>query len=348
MDKAAGGVVFERVSKRYGDVTAVDDVSFRVQPAQLVHAARALRLRQDDDAAHGRGPRAGVERPHRDRRQRRHAARRQRARRQHGVPVVRAVPAHDGARERLLRPALDARRQGEGARARARRSSRCSASPDSSSGCRRSCPAASSSASRWRARWCSSRRCCCSTSRCRTSTRSCAAACARRSASCSSRSTLTVIYVTHDQEEALAVSDHIIVMDGGRIAQQGTPRRRSTSSRRAASSPTSSATRTSSTASSRSRGDGASFAAGGVCAPVRGDGMAPGPATLAVRPNRLRVVDAGAGRAARRAASAPPISAAASSTSWPPPGASSSCSTTSAPRAPRATMRSASRSIPTR
>src|SRR5215467_2675787 len=35
---------------------------------------------------------------------------------------------------------------------------------------------------------------------------------------------LTVIYVTHDQEEALAVSDHIIVMDGGRIAQQGTPR----------------------------------------------------------------------------------------------------------------------------
>ncbi len=34
---------------------------------------------------------------------------------------------------------------------------------------------------------------------------------------------LTVIYVTHDQEEALAVSDQIIVMDRGRIAQQGTP-----------------------------------------------------------------------------------------------------------------------------
>src|SRR5690348_8638546 len=31
---------------------------------------------------------------------------------------------------------------------------------------------------------------------------------------------LTVIYVTHDQEEALAVSDHIIVMESGRIAQQ--------------------------------------------------------------------------------------------------------------------------------
>jgi iron(III) transport system ATP-binding protein len=35
---------------------------------------------------------------------------------------------------------------------------------------------------------------------------------------------LTVAYVTHDQSEALAVSDQIIVMDAGRIAQNGTPR----------------------------------------------------------------------------------------------------------------------------
>src|SRR5947208_9649325 len=34
---------------------------------------------------------------------------------------------------------------------------------------------------------------------------------------------LTVAYVTHDQEEALAVSDRIIVMADGRIAQSGTP-----------------------------------------------------------------------------------------------------------------------------
>lgn len=34
---------------------------------------------------------------------------------------------------------------------------------------------------------------------------------------------LTVAYVTHDQNEALAVSDHIIVMDQGTIAQRGTP-----------------------------------------------------------------------------------------------------------------------------
>lgn len=35
---------------------------------------------------------------------------------------------------------------------------------------------------------------------------------------------LTVAYVTHDQSEALAVSDHVIVMNQGRIAQHGTPR----------------------------------------------------------------------------------------------------------------------------
>ena len=34
---------------------------------------------------------------------------------------------------------------------------------------------------------------------------------------------LTVAYVTHDQSEALAVSDHIIVMDHGVIAQRGSP-----------------------------------------------------------------------------------------------------------------------------
>jgi len=35
---------------------------------------------------------------------------------------------------------------------------------------------------------------------------------------------LTVVYVTHDQEEALAVSDRIIVMRNAEIAQEGSPR----------------------------------------------------------------------------------------------------------------------------
>jgi iron(III) transport system ATP-binding protein len=35
---------------------------------------------------------------------------------------------------------------------------------------------------------------------------------------------LTVVYVTHDQQEAMAVSDRVIVMNAGRIEQQGGPR----------------------------------------------------------------------------------------------------------------------------
>ena len=136
---------------------------------------------------------------------------------------------------------------------------------------------------------------------------------------------LTVIYVTHDQEEALAVSDHIIVMDGGRIAQKGTPHELY-ERRRAASSPTSSAMRTSSTASSTAGEGGRVFAAGGAGMPVRADGIAPGAATLAVRPNRLRLT-APARAPCRASASAPPTSAAASSTWWTRRGASSSCST---------------------
>jgi ABC-type Fe3+/spermidine/putrescine transport system ATPase subunit len=34
---------------------------------------------------------------------------------------------------------------------------------------------------------------------------------------------ITALYVTHDQEEALAISDRVIVMNAGRIEQIGTP-----------------------------------------------------------------------------------------------------------------------------
>jgi putative spermidine/putrescine transport system ATP-binding protein len=46
---------------------------------------------------------------------------------------------------------------------------------------------------------------------------------ARRSAPSSASSGITTIYVTHDQEEALSISDRIVVMKVGRIDQTGTP-----------------------------------------------------------------------------------------------------------------------------
>ncbi len=51
---------------------------------------------------------------------------------------------------------------------------------------------------------------------------------------------ITFVYVTHDQEEALTMSDRIAVMDSGRIEQVAEPRGRSTTSRRPRSSRASS------------------------------------------------------------------------------------------------------------
>ena len=57
------------------------------------------------------------------------------------------------------------------------------------------------------------------------------------------RTGTTFVYVTHDQEEAMTMSDRIAVMNGGVVEQLATPRS-STSGRRARSWPASSARRT--------------------------------------------------------------------------------------------------------
>ena len=105
---------------------------------------------------------------------------------------------------------------------------------------------------------------------------------------------LTVLYVTHDQEEALAVSDHIIVMNNGRIAQQGTPDDLYEKPQSRFLADFIGDANLVDGELTRDAG-GAVFAAGGVTMPVHAEGIAPGPATLAVRPQRLRVVDAAPG-----------------------------------------------------
>ena len=105
---------------------------------------------------------------------------------------------------------------------------------------------------------------------------------------------LTVIYVTHDQEEALAVSDHIIVMESGRIAQKGTPHELyETPASRFLADFIGDANLVDGELAAGEGGP--TFTAGGAGMAVRADGVAPGPATLAVRPNRLRLVAPGAG-----------------------------------------------------
>ena len=102
---------------------------------------------------------------------------------------------------------------------------------------------------------------------------------------------LTVLYVTHDQSEALAVSDEIIVMDKGRIAQQGSPR---TLYRQPASHFLADFIGDANLVEGEllRQGDSAQFSAAGVTLPVQAEGMAAGRATLALRPHRLRLVAA--------------------------------------------------------
>ena len=105
---------------------------------------------------------------------------------------------------------------------------------------------------------------------------------------------LTVIYVTHDQEEALAVSDHIIVMDGGRIAQEGAPEALyEKPATRFLADFIGDANLVDGEYGNGS--EGPRFTASSVSVPVARADIPAGAATLAVRPNRLRVTAPGQG-----------------------------------------------------
>ena len=128
------------------------------------------------------------------------------------------------AAERRLRP--QGRRHSRRRRSRTPASRRCSASsscPTSAPATPSSSPAASSSASRSPAPSPSGRKCSSSTSRSRRSTPRSASRSARRSARIQRELGITTIYVTHDQEEALSMSDRIVVMNAGVAEQVGDP-----------------------------------------------------------------------------------------------------------------------------
>ena len=86
-----------------------------------------------------------------------------------------------------------------------------------------SCPAASSSASPSPGPSSTTRRCCCSTSRWARSTCKLRKEMQLELKALQREVGITFVYVTHDQEEALTMSDVIVVMRDGRIQQQGDP-----------------------------------------------------------------------------------------------------------------------------
>jgi iron(III) transport system ATP-binding protein len=100
---------------------------------------------------------------------------------------------------------------------------------------------------------------------------------------------LTVVYVTHDQEEALAVSDRIIVMKDARIIQDGTPRDLyERPADRFIADFIGNANILPVTVS-RDGGDIARIALGGLALELPHRGVAAGPAAMGVRPQAFRL-----------------------------------------------------------
>jgi iron(III) transport system ATP-binding protein len=101
---------------------------------------------------------------------------------------------------------------------------------------------------------------------------------------------LTVVYVTHDQEEALAVSDRIIVMNNAVIAQDGAPRELYDVPANAFVADFIGEANILPCEIASVENGTAEVVLGPVALRLPARGLQPGPALLAVRPNRLTIV----------------------------------------------------------
>jgi len=100
---------------------------------------------------------------------------------------------------------------------------------------------------------------------------------------------LTVVYVTHDQEEALAVSDQIVVMRNASIAQIGTPRELYDAPYDRFVADFIGEANLISCSIEDVKGDVAEIDLSGYRYKLPSRGMKEGPASIAIRPSRLRL-----------------------------------------------------------
>ena len=170
-------------------VRVFDGLALEVERGRVPRAARALGLRQVHPAQRHRRPARRRGRADLDRRAQRHLGGAQGPRHRHGLPVLRALPAHDACAQNLSFGLRMARTPARRDRAAGRAGGRHAADRATcSTAGRTSSRAASASASRSAGRWCATPTCSCSTSRSRTSTPSCAPRCGSRSSGCTSGS----------------------------------------------------------------------------------------------------------------------------------------------------------------
>ena len=216
-------VELDGVTKRFGELRRRRRPQPRARRAGVLHPARAERLRQDDDAADDRRLRAAQRRGDPDRRRRRRGAAAAPAPDQHRLPELRALPPPQRRRQRRLRAQAQEGRR----RPRSPSGSAPSSSGSGSAPRRGRKPAQLSGGQQQRV------------------------ALARALVNLPKVLLLdeplgaldlklrkglqielkriqrevgiTFVYVTHDQEEALTMSDRIAVMNGGRVEQIGRP-----------------------------------------------------------------------------------------------------------------------------
>jgi sulfate transport system ATP-binding protein len=99
---------------------------------------------------------------------------------------------------------------------------------------------------------------------------------------------LTTIFVTHDQEEALDLADHVAIMNGGRIEQMGTPED-------VYAAPQTPFVAEFLGASNRLAGEmrQGKFVVDGVSLAVNGAGLSDGPAIALIRPQECAIAQGG-------------------------------------------------------
>jgi iron(III) transport system ATP-binding protein len=97
----------------------------------------------------------------------------------------------------------------------------------------------------------------------------------------------TAVYVTHDQDEALAVSDRVVIMKDGEVAQAGTPRELYDAPASAFIADFMGEANVVDCEVVSSEGDRALIRIGALEHRIPAKGARPGPARLAVRPNAI-------------------------------------------------------------
>ena len=216
-------IVLDNVRKEFGSFVAVEQADFAIRRGEFFSLLGPSGCGKTTLLKMIAGFEQPTNGPGRARRRRRVARAAVPAQRQHGVPAVRAVPAHDDHRQRRLRAAGEEGPGGRGPPAGAARCSTSSGSASSPTAARASSRAASSSASPWPGRWSNLPAALLLDEPLAALDLKLREAMQLELKRIQREVGITFIFVTHDQGEALTMSDRIAVMSRGRVEQIGTP-----------------------------------------------------------------------------------------------------------------------------